>query len=130
MTAAVMTRWLQQVFIPNCGTKRPIVLLLRASAGHLGVEFMDLARENQITLIGLPYTPAASSCCQPLSAHLFEPLQQRLGEVVEEEGEDLLFWDLPQSLQYAMDEVLTVKVIADSFRQCGLVPCDRSAVAV
>jgi hypothetical protein len=42
--------WFRDVFIPNCGNRRPALLLLDNHDSHISIDIVDLARKNKVIM--------------------------------------------------------------------------------
>ena len=71
--------WFKQVFIPNCGQDRPVLLLLDSHSSHKVLELLELVVEQNTRMFTLP--PHTTQCLQPLDTNIFPPL--RLGIRIE-----------------------------------------------
>ena len=40
--------WFEKVFLKNCGTKRPVILLLDNHDSHYSLKVIEMAIENQV----------------------------------------------------------------------------------
>ena len=54
MDSDLSVQWLEEVFIPNCGRSRPVLLIMDNLGAHMTPRAIDLARANQIELLCLP----------------------------------------------------------------------------
>lgn len=54
MDGELFVEWFRKVFIPNCGTGRPVILIMDNHDSHISLPVIRLARENDIILLGLP----------------------------------------------------------------------------
>ena len=48
MDRALFKSWFEQVFIPNCGQRRPVLLMLDNHDSHISISVIDKARENEV----------------------------------------------------------------------------------
>ena len=47
MDKALFLSWLKEVFVPNCGEERPVLLLMDNHDSHISLELVQYARANQ-----------------------------------------------------------------------------------
>ena len=43
--------WFKDLFLPNCGRERPIILLLDNHDSHYSYDVLQMAKENEVILI-------------------------------------------------------------------------------
>ena len=48
MDKHLFTEWFKRIFLRNCGSERPVLLLLDNHDSHLSYEVLDLAMKNQV----------------------------------------------------------------------------------
>ena len=48
MTKDLFYDWFVELFIPNCGKERPVILLLDNHDSHLSTKVIDAAKANQV----------------------------------------------------------------------------------
>ena len=48
MDRELFLSWFQKVFLPNCGSERPIVLVMDNHDSHYSYELMELAKSNHL----------------------------------------------------------------------------------
>ncbi|KAF2904152.1 hypothetical protein ILUMI_02041 [Ignelater luminosus] len=65
--------WLRDVFLKNIGPQRPILLIYDDHFTYISVELINLAQENQVTLMKLP--PHTTRVLQPLDVTVFKGLK-------------------------------------------------------
>ncbi|GFS22940.1 DDE-domain-containing protein, partial [Elysia marginata] len=59
-------QWFQQVFLNNCETARPQLLILDSHHSHEVVDILEMAEEQGIHLMALPLLPHTTHALQPL----------------------------------------------------------------
>jgi hypothetical protein len=62
----IFLEWFQTCFIPNCGSMRPVCLLLNNMCSLLTVPIIEAAVENDVVLVGIP--SHAASILHPIEA--------------------------------------------------------------
>ena len=50
----IFSQWFSQIFIPNCGKDRPVMLIMDNHDSHVSIPTIQAAIENDIVLLGLP----------------------------------------------------------------------------
>ena len=64
MNRKLFAVWFKRIFVPNCGRKPPVVLVMDNHSSHISIPVIELAMKESITLIGLPAH----------TTHLLQPL--------------------------------------------------------
>ena len=72
MDSNLFVQWLEEVFVPNCGRSRPVLLTMDNLGAHMTPRAIDVAKANQIELLCLPAH----------STHLLQPLDVRVFHLV------------------------------------------------
>ena len=72
MDSELFYNWLENVFVPNCGRNRPVLLIMDNLGVHMSPKAIDIARSNNIELLCLPAH----------STHLLQPLDVRVFHLV------------------------------------------------
>ena len=70
----------EDIFLPYCGSQRPVLLFVDGHASHITIDVIDLARENNITLFCLP--PHTTHALQPLDVSVFKSLKLHFSKAV------------------------------------------------
>lgn len=65
MDKDLFSAWFEQVFIPNCGRDRPVILVMDNHDAHISIPVIERAMADRIVLVGLP-------------GHLLQPLDVKL----------------------------------------------------
>lgn len=73
MDTELFINWCKDVFITNCGTSRPVLLVIDNYDSHISMEMIRTAQENNITLFGLP--AHTTHLLQTLDVHINGPLK-------------------------------------------------------
>ncbi len=121
ITSELFYKWFNEVFLSNCGNKRPCLLILDNHTSHLSPKVIDAARENGVDLL---FFPAHSShLLQPLDVGYFHLLKMKvvgLATGLGSSGTHSLPRHLfPKVLQQAMNKI-TPATIAASFSATGI----------
>ena len=51
MNRQLFSSWFTEVFVPNCGQRRPVLLLLDNHGSHISLTVLDKARENDVRFL-------------------------------------------------------------------------------
>lgn len=51
MNRALFTQWFLKIFIPNCGVRRPVLLVMDNHDSHISLEILEGAIENKVIAI-------------------------------------------------------------------------------
>ncbi|XP_060603989.1 uncharacterized protein LOC132756861 [Ruditapes philippinarum] len=70
--------WFRDIFVPNCGSQRPVLLTMDNHASHFCPDLVDLAIEEGIELLFLP--PHATHLLEPLDKGFFHLLKLKMAE--------------------------------------------------
>ncbi len=54
MDGELFLSWFSTIFVHNCGRERPVVLILDNHDSHVTLPLVEVARANNIVLVGLP----------------------------------------------------------------------------
>ena len=65
--------WFKQIFLKFAVPQRPLLLLIDGHKSHMGLELVDLCRENNVILFCLP--PHTTHALQPLDVSVFKSLK-------------------------------------------------------
>jgi len=127
----LFSTWFKEIFIPHCGSNRPVLLVMDNHDTHVSLKVVKLAIENNITLIGLP--PHTTHILQPLDVGIIGPLKGKFMEI----ANNLSFINkhhilnkakFPVVLSYAIDQCLTLGRVKSAFRRSGLSPLNQYAI--
>lgn len=80
MNSELFVKWLQDLFIPNCGRTRPVLLIMDNLASHLTPDRIDVVQENQVELLCLP--PNSTHMLQPLDVAVFHKFKGEYSKIV------------------------------------------------
>ena len=131
MDRELFTVWFKRIFVPNCGRKRPVVLVMDNHSSHISIPVIELARKESITLIGLP--AHTTHLLQPLDVGIIGPLKDKITSVATNLGfvnKSLVIGKskMPIVLNHAIDQT-TAFSVKEAFRKAGIHPVDRSAIS-
>ena len=74
MDKDLRVKWFNRVFLQNCGTHHPHLLLLDSHCSHESLALLEAARKENIEILIFP--PYCTHALQPLDCAVFRPLQQ------------------------------------------------------
>lgn len=69
----IVRLWFEQTFLPNIGSDRPQLLICDGHGSHNNIEFIEIARSNNIVVMELP--SHTSNWTQPLDRSFFKSLK-------------------------------------------------------
>ena len=115
--------WFEQVFIPNCGRDRPVLLTMDNHVSHLTPQVIELAIKERIELLCFP--PHSTHVLQPLDKGYFNLLKESMGNIAVSLGyggmrtvpKDIF----PKILQYAISKI-PQQSVRSSFMATGISP--------
>ena len=115
--------WFRDIFLKEAPAKRPLLLILDAHSTHVGFEFVELAKKENVEVLSLP--SKTSDKLQPLDqifsllkgqfSNLALSLKFVKGDILVNQGK------FPQILQLAMDQAWTKYAVKLSFKRTGIV---------
>ena len=73
--------WFEQTFLPNIGNYRPQLLICDGHGSHNNIEFIEIARSNNIVVMELP--SHTSNWTQPLDRSFFKSLKSAWNKEVD-----------------------------------------------
>lgn len=76
MDTELFKLWLKYIFIPHCGSRRPVLLVLDNHDTHISLKIIEMAKENTIHILGLP--PHTTHVLQPLDVGIYGPLKEKV----------------------------------------------------
>ena len=125
MTEDLGVEWLRSVFLPNCGTHRPQLLILDGHKSHTSLNLLMLAKEAGIHLLALP--PHSTHRLQPLDKGVFRSLKSNYNSKCSEFLADSFNNQInhhtwPHIFHYAFDKSMTTSNIVNAFEASGLHP--------
>ena len=107
----------------------PVLLILDNHASHCSAEVIDLAKEQNITLLSFP--PHCSHEIQPLDKTVYGPFQKFYDQAVdlwvkapENVGKQMSIHSVPKIISYAFPKAFTMGNITSGFRSTGIYPMD------
>ena len=84
MDSELFVLWFKDIFLPHCGAKRPVLLVMDNHDTHCTLEVLKLAKENNVTLLGLP--PHTTHILQPLDVAIMRPLKKKFTDIANNIG--------------------------------------------
>ena len=72
--------WFKKIFLKFAVPQRPLLLLIDGHKSHMGLELVDLCRENNVILFCLP--PHTTHALQPLDVSVFKSLKDHFSKSV------------------------------------------------
>ena len=79
MDGELFKSWFEEIFIPFCGSRRPVSLILDNHDSHVSIGIIEKAKDNQIGLYGLP--PHTTHIVQPLDIAIYGPLKGKVKDL-------------------------------------------------
>ncbi|XP_076092433.1 uncharacterized protein LOC143063887 isoform X2 [Mytilus galloprovincialis] len=131
MDTELFENWFDKVFIPFCGTRRPVLLIFDNHDSHISIDLIEKAKANNIHIIGLP--PHTTHLLQPLDVAIFGPLKEKVNQLSVTLGNlnkcaTIGKAKFPALLSTAIDQTTTLARVKESFRKSGMYPVDRSII--
>ncbi|CAC5411452.1 unnamed protein product [Mytilus coruscus] len=131
MDTELFENWFDQVFIPFCGTRRPVLLIFDNHDSHINIDLIEKAKASNIHIIGLP--PHTTHLLQPLDVAIFGPLKEKVNQLAVTVGNlnksaTIGKSKFPALLNTAIDQTVTLARVKESFKKSGMYPVDRSII--
>lgn len=121
-----LLKWFEDCFLPNCPDSRsedsPVILLMNSLLPLVSQEMLDMALAENVILLSL--MPHLHHACQPMDVSFVRGFRKSLKEKIEANGVcgDELKRSLPSLLTDAYSKKITVNLLKDGFRICGVFP--------
>lgn len=130
MEAGVFRKYLEKTFVPCLGQDRPVLLLYDGHATHVGLDVIQFAIRERITILKLP--PHSSHLLQPLDLTVFRSLKGSWDEALVKWqrkylGTKLSKKGFSQLIGELWDKV-SPDIISSGFRKGGIVPYNREII--
>lgn len=108
-----------------CSKERPALLLLDNHESHLSIDFLNLCKDNGLTVLSFP--PHCSHKLQPLDRSVYGPLKKFVnmaidGWMVTNPSRTLTIYDIPSIIATALPLASTPINIMAGFRCTGIYP--------
>ncbi|XP_045181703.2 tigger transposable element-derived protein 6-like [Mercenaria mercenaria] len=130
MTDQIGEQWFDTVFLQNCGTHRPQLLILDGHSSHESLAILQRAIEENIYILVLP--PHTTHHLQPLDKSVFGPFNKAYSSACSEFLQDPLNsvnkWNFPALITRAWVSGLTEGNIKSGFAACGIFPLNKNAI--
>ncbi|XP_062595646.1 uncharacterized protein LOC134257003 [Saccostrea cucullata] len=125
-------KWFEDVFLMECGTERPQLLILDGHSSHESLSIIELAIQNDIHILSLP--PHTTHALQPLDRCVFGPLNSAYNTecsnfLNQNPLNNINKWSFPGILAVAWETAVSKTNIQAGFQSCGIFPFNPSAVA-
>ena len=122
--------WFKDIFLKNCGPKRPKLLIMDSHGQHETLGLLDEAKKENIIVLALP--PHTSHHLQPLDKSVFGPFSKcydrECTEFMAEHPDHLLnkaTW--PRIFNKALESGIKEENIKSGFKATGIWPLNPSA---
>lgn len=128
MNGDLFVKWLKELFIPNCGRSRPVLLIMDNLASHLSPDTIDVAQQNQIELLCLP--PNSTHMLQPLDVAVFHKFKSIYSKLVNQLGytvTNIPREKIPHVIKHSCNS-LCPQDYTTAFRRAGIWPTDQAVV--
>lgn len=130
MDSDIFHNYFLKTLLPALGDVRPVLLIYDGHSTHVNVKLIELARENQITILKLP--PHSSHLLQPLDLAVFKSLKNNWDK-------ELVVWQrknvgvkIPKKkfseLIGQTWRNLSPDIIKNGFRKSGIFPFNRNVI--
>ena len=134
MTAETFYEYIVNIFHPwliKTGVTLPVLLYIDGHTSHVTYHLSEFCAENGIVLIALH--PNSTHIIQPMDVSVFRPLKAEWLKGVTNwrllnYGAKLKREDFAKLLKEVADKSITIEIIVNGFRKCGLFPFSADAV--
>ncbi|KAK7469718.1 hypothetical protein BaRGS_00036249 [Batillaria attramentaria] len=108
--------------------EKPVLLLLDNHDSHLGIDTIDLAKENGVVLLSFP--PHCSHKLQPLDRSVFSPFRTHLSNIQQSwmrnnPGKTMTIHDIPAQIRDVWPRAAVPTNIINGFKASGICPFDQ-----
>nr|XP_034304356.1 uncharacterized protein LOC117681905 [Crassostrea gigas] len=119
------------VFLPNCGAKRPVLLIMDNHNSHTTLDLIECPRENQVELLGLP--PHTTHILQPLDVSINGPLKAKFSSTATQLGhmnkhQTVNKAKFPSVLSHTIDEICSPARVKEAFIKTGISPLNPDVI--
>ena len=133
MTDEIGGMWFKEVFLTNCGSERPQLLILDGHSSHETLALLELAMAENIHILSLP--PHTTHALQPLDRSVFGPFNSAYNKACSEYMSAnplnlVTKWTFPGLFKEAWESALNKNNIMSGFRSCGIFPFNAEAVSI
>jgi hypothetical protein len=122
--------WFSDTFLKHIGPSRPQLLICDGHGSHNNLEFLELAKENDIILVELP--SHTSQWTQPLDRSVFKSLKSHWNTTVDnfirETGVSVGNKQFLKLFNVAWQKSLTPSTIRNGFEATGIYPFNPNAI--
>ena len=122
--------WFKEHFLPNIGDARPQLLIFDGHGSHNNIEFIQIARKENIILGELP--SHTSHWTQPFDRSVFKSLKSRwnqeVDQFVKETGVSLGHTSFLRVFGKAWQASITTSNISSGFRATGIYPFNHNVI--
>ena len=124
MTASA-ERWFKEIFLKQCGTDRPQVLILDGHSSHESLALIQEGIRENIAILSLP--PLTTHYLQPLDRTVFGPFDKQYDRACSEFLQENTLhkvdkWTFSTLFKTAWHASMTAENIKSGFRACGIIP--------
>ncbi|XP_045177185.2 uncharacterized protein LOC123537512 isoform X1 [Mercenaria mercenaria] len=123
-------KWFVNVFVPNCGRERPVILVMDNHDSHISIAVIEKAISEGIVLLGLP--GHSTHILQPLDVNIISPLKDAYTKVAAGLGYintavSVGKAKFPVVLKHAMDKIAPATIV-NGFAKTGICPFSPSVI--
>ena len=123
-------KWFEEVFLKYAPQSRPLTMLFDPDTAFITPEFIQLAHENEIMLLGLP--PFSAHVTQPLNRKVFPALKKgfsftsSLFKRIFLKGVN--FNNFARCFKVAWNSSVDAAIIKTGFAETGIHPVNRKVI--
>ncbi|XP_074648320.1 uncharacterized protein LOC141903866 isoform X2 [Tubulanus polymorphus] len=126
----IATLWFRESFLPAIGQTRPQILISDGHNSHNFLELVELARQNEITLVELP--EHTSHWLQPLDRTCFKTLKSSWNRLCQEFSNDYPGRVINKSCFFEIFrkawQSISPDMLINGFSSCGIFPFNPYAI--
>ena len=125
--------WFKKIFLKFSVAQRTLLLLIDGHKSHMGLDLVDLCRENNVILFCLP--PHTTHALQPLDVSEFKSLKDHFSKSVRSITFAKQFFivtkrDFARIIKSPFERAFSIPNVKAGFAKCGIYPFNRDAVPV
>ena len=117
-------------FLKHANPTWPLLLLLDGHSSHFELSSIEMAAENQVSILCLP--PHTTHESQPLDSSVFGPLKRNWTEICQQQnpGAVITKYNFSKLFAHAWLKSLSAQNLISGFKKCGIYPFDHTAIEI
>lgn len=130
MESTVFKNYFQKCILTSIGEERPVLIIYDGHTTHVGLDVIQIAKNNDVTILKLP--PHTSHLLQPLDLSVFKSLKSRWDAKLVEWQRRNVGTKIPKSIfSKLIGEIwteTTPELLASGFVKAGICPFQKNVI--